>query len=89
MTDHLLSLGGPPRPLAPLTDAELILLDAVVGSGGQVRPRNPQDAAEATEALALDSHLRVAIQGEIRARRLSREQVAGRLVDRALGALGP
>lgn len=83
---HLIDLRVP-RPLSGFTDAEVVLLDAVIGSGGRFRPHDSDDVEQARQARQLDARLRGEVIAEMRARRLTSQGVAGALVTRALEAL--
>lgn len=88
--ERLLSLDGPTsRPLSCLIDAEVVLLDAVIDSGGQTRPVRREDPNDAEAARELDLKLRAAVSAEMRARGITTPLVAARLVARALARLAP
>jgi len=67
-------------PLGDFTETELVLLQALLRSGLKVRAHTVDDVAFAT---ALNARLTQAVSGELRARRVTEQDIANRLVDRA------
>ena len=67
-------------PLGDFTETELVLLTALLRSGLKVRAHNVEDVAFAT---ALDARFKQAVAGELRARKVTEQEIANRLVDRA------